>query len=319
MGNCNLQAEKITFDSIIVGSHGFENCRKSDTDLSVMENSIKKHGLLENLVIWEPDPGVHILIAGHNRYRCLQNIKRTDPDIFDGHWEDGIDVKIMTGGTLSDAMEISLSENTLRNKLNPADESEYIYMLKERLEDEEIMLSEQEERPAKKITQKQLAARIYGKEDYQGEISKKLRLYTNLCEPAFIALRENRITQKTAEQLTNLTLSNGDPDADAQTAYLDKILGGDEEDIQINKKPRVKTYRTKREVEELIVAASQSEGVDPDATSYSINNFGEWFRCEIDTDTFLYGSSDDLDDGFEESVEEIETTTVKRRIRASGE
>ena len=314
----SLTTDKVTFESIIVGSHGFENCRKAKTDLSIIENSIKKVGLLENLVIWEPEPDVHILIAGHNRYKCLENIRKTDEEIFEGHWGEGIDVRILKGGTLSDAMEISLSENTLRNKLNPADEAEYIFLLKERLEDEETAAASEEDRSPKKVTQKMLAHRIYGKEDYQGEISKKLRLYTNLCDPVFIALREDKITQKSAEQLAGLITDSGDPDVEAQTAHLDKLLKDFGEELKIEKKPRVKTYRTKREVEELIVTASESEGVDPDELCYSINNFSAWFRCEIDTDNFLYGSGA-IEDGVldESEAEEVEATVSKRRIRAA--
>jgi hypothetical protein len=318
----NLETDKVTFDSIIIGSHGFENCRKAETDLSVIESSLKKVGLLENLVIWEPDPGVHVLIAGHNRFKCIQNIKRTEPETFEAHWGDGIDARILKGGSLSTAMELSLSENTLRNKLNPADEAEYIALLRDRLEDEETATAEAESRDPIRITQKVLAKRIYGKEDYQGEISKKLRLYTNLCDPVFIALREDKITQKTAEQLAGLTLGNGEPDVASQTAYLDQLLGGSDEQITIEKKPRVKTYRTKREVDELIVAASQAEGIDPEELIYSITNFADWFRCEVDTDTFLYGSPEDVDRGYdlsEEGSEEVEETVVKRRIRAANE
>ena len=304
----------VTFDSIIVNSHGFENCRKAPVDLSLLEASIRSEGLREDLVIWEPEEDVHVLIAGHSRYRVLENIGKTDPDIFEDSFKD-LRVSVFHG-SLSDAMRCSLSENIHRNKLNPADEAEYIYLLKEQLEMEEEILAHEEERDFNSITQAQVAESVYGSSSLQGEISKKVRLFTNLCDRAFLALRNEQITQKTAEILIRKEFQNedGTPNADLQMEYLEKLLSDEEENVLINKKPREKTYRTKREFELLMVKAAEDENIEPNSPSWSLMSFDNWRTCKISDDDLLYGTSDDILDAEEEVIEE-DGPIIKRRIR----
>jgi hypothetical protein len=137
-----------------------------------------------------------------------------------------------------------------------------------------------------------------------------------------MALRNDQITQKSAEILIRREFQNDDgtPNAEIQMEYLDKLLSDDEENVIINKKPREKTYRTKREFELLMVKAAEDESIDPDSASWSLTSFDNWRTCKISDDDLLYGTSDDILDAEEEVFEEEgEVPATKRRIRDSSQ
>src|SRR5262245_23418022 len=94
------------------------NVRKTgaDTALAELAASIAAHGLLQSLVVREGKRGKYAVIAGRRRLMALQSL--ADAGRIDSGYE--VPCQVLNGET--DATEISLAENTLREAMHPADE-----------------------------------------------------------------------------------------------------------------------------------------------------------------------------------------------------
>ncbi len=97
-----------------------DNVRKtlsSDT-IGELAASIQAHGLLQNLIVTPAKKGAYHVNAGGRRLRALQQLAR------DGLISDDHPVPCQVRDGTSDAKEISLAENAVREQMHPADEFE---------------------------------------------------------------------------------------------------------------------------------------------------------------------------------------------------
>lgn len=96
------------------------NVRKTASDAGIDElaASIAAHGLLQSLVVRKESRGKHAVVAGRRRLMALAVLAK------DGRIEADMPVpcKVIDGDT--DASEISLAENVMREAMHPADEFE---------------------------------------------------------------------------------------------------------------------------------------------------------------------------------------------------
>ncbi len=96
------------------------NVRKTASDAGIDElaASIAAHGLLQSLVVRKAARGKHAVVAGRRRLMALETLAK------DGRIEADMPVpcQVIDGDT--DASEISLAENVMREAMHPADEFE---------------------------------------------------------------------------------------------------------------------------------------------------------------------------------------------------
>lgn len=96
-----------------------DNVRRTDRrgGIGELAASIQAHGLLQSLVVREPDKGRYAVVAGGRRLRALRQlakakcIQRNAP----------IPCRVVSG---DEAAEMSLAENVVRTNMHPADEIE---------------------------------------------------------------------------------------------------------------------------------------------------------------------------------------------------
>ena len=89
-----------------------------DAALKELENSLKKHGVLQPVLLRRVEGGKHVIVAGERRFRAAKSSKmKTIPAIF----------------TDGNSAEISLVENLIRQNLSPLEEAEAIQRLKDEM------------------------------------------------------------------------------------------------------------------------------------------------------------------------------------------
>jgi ParB-like chromosome segregation protein Spo0J len=189
---------------------------------------------------------------------------------------------------------------------NPAEEAEAVYRLVEKVGHNQAKVAE-----------------LLGLS--QGSISNKYTLKKNLIPEAFEALRDGRLLLVKARKLAKVLNDDRTPNEEVQAKILEEILEDNADIPDGEERRRVKTYRAKKEVEELrqmcVTALDIREEVDEDHRR-SLHQFLRWFFCEIDTDEMLF-RVDELDlssieEEYEEEDEEGEEegeSENKRRIR----
>ena len=295
-----LTIEEIPFEEIQLNAHGLRNSRSSVGDISTLTASIEENGLIDPMVIWRPTEGTNVLLAGYRRHAALQQIRENNPAAFNT-----LNVSVFEG-SLEEALGKNLEENIQRQNLNPADEAEAVCRLYEKLGD-----------------QKEVAAIIGMSQPW---VSQRLNLFRGLIPQALECLRGGVINLTVARKISRMLLQDGNPDEGAQLIALEKIQGDTADEIEAGEgRARAKTYRTKREVDELELFVSQIDddiAVDEQHLD-SVKAVISWFRCQVDSEDLLFNmeeilAEDDLTDENIVSVTGGEAQTVKRRIRAEA-
>lgn len=296
-----LTIQTVSFDEILLNANGLRNSRSSVGDISTLKASIEENGLIDPLVIWRPVDGTSVLLAGYRRHAAIQEIRETIPEAFNN-----LSVSVFSG-SLEEALAKNLEENIQRQNLNPADEAEAVCRLYEKLGD-----------------QKGVAAIIGMSQPW---VSQRVNLYRGLIPQALECLRGGVINLTVARKVSRMVLEDGTPDEALQLAALEKIRGDSEEEIESGDgKARAKTYRTKREVDELELLVSQIDddiAVDEDHLN-SVKAVIGWFRCQMESEDLLFNLAEILAEEEALSGETINEFTggeaqgIKRRIRAEA-
>lgn len=147
----------------------------SQESLHELGESIRQHGILQPLVV-KPSvhtTGAYTIIAGERRYRAAKEVGIKEVPV------------IIHEVELKEAFILALTENMQREALNPFEEAQALYSLKEHFG----------------FTQEELAGTL-GKS--RSTIANLLRLM-NLCESAKEALRQDVISLGHAKVLLSLT------------------------------------------------------------------------------------------------------------------
>ena len=304
----------IPLGSIRVNAEGMVNSRTSFPHVEELKNSILKDGLLTPLIVAEGseswDFEGYVLLAGESRLRAINSIRE---DWFSENPEVDSDEAPFSEinctvycGDFDGASVISLIDNLKRQDLNPADEAEAIFKL------------------VSQLGNQQAAADRLGIS--QPSVSNKFNLKRNLISEVFEALRSNLIKLSAAKKISKLLNEDKTPNQEAQLKVLEELLDDGNSDVSVEGPARVKTYRSKKEVEELrtlcATAIDIREEVDVEHRK-SLHQFLRWYFREIDTDEMLFRVDElNLSDYEEEdSDEEVDDETyeseapTKKRIR----
>jgi ParB family chromosome partitioning protein len=96
------------------------NVRKTGAaeGIEELQASIAAHGILQSLIVRKGSRGKYAIVAGQRRYRALTALARS------GSIESDAPVPCRILASDSDAKEISLTENTVRVQMHPADQFE---------------------------------------------------------------------------------------------------------------------------------------------------------------------------------------------------
>jgi len=260
-----LSIETVPFEDILLNAHGLKNGRTSLGDITSLKDSIEQNGLMDPPVVWRV-PGDEdeefVLIAGYRRHAAITALREETPSAFDM-----LQVSVFEGD-LDEALAKNLEENVQRQNLNPADEAEAVYNLYDRIGNQTEV------------------GEMLGMS--QGWVSQRVSMYTGLIPRALTMLRENTLKVTDAMKISKLLTEDKEPDVEAQNEALDKIEAGDK-DIKIRRK-RNKTYRTKKEFEELekkLSDAIKDEEVDPQHGAI-LKRMIAWHRCQIDDDALIF-------------------------------
>ena len=290
MAQDQLKLKKFKFEDIELNVDGFQNCRKADIyDVKELKESIKREGLLNPPIVrvYKDDDGEQriVLLAGYRRYQAISEERNTRKEAGEStaKFYDMIQCTVFSG-SLDEALALNLSENMQRQKLNHADQCEAIAKLVERVGNQEQvsgMLS---------ISQPQ--------------VSVMTSTYLGLCKMGLEALRHGNIRLNLAKRLARYLKEDGSPDVKKQEEILEEILtakdGSLPEDAQ---RKRAKTYRSKREVEELRALLANAEGDEVDADYRKVSmQWCKWYFCELNTDTMLYRVEEDTVELIEEEA-----------------
>jgi ParB/RepB/Spo0J family partition protein len=284
--------EVIKFDDIQLNVGGFENCRKAITDYAELKESIRRDGLLTPLTVWfrEEEPK-RILISGHKRYTSILDLRAETPEGEVMPFNDIIVVKYE--GALTRALALNIIENVQREDLNPADRAEAVHALVDRFG-----------------TQVQVAASLNKSQPW---VSQQCKLVNNLIPEVFIALRNTQVTLRQALAISQFVNKAGQQLVEKQLAALDEILHG-----KAPAPAKLKTFRTKKEIQDLRVCLSDNEDdlalddevyIDEGHKS-SLNKVLRWLFMEIGNDELLRAP----DVGEEQLVIEEATTKERQRV-----
>tara|TARA_Y100000310_G_scaffold343665_1_gene452347 strand:+ start:1542 stop:2504 length:963 start_codon:yes stop_codon:yes gene_type:complete len=298
-----MKLKKFDFDDIERNVDGFQNCRKADNfDVKDLRESIKKDGLYNDPIVrvYKDKKGKErvVLLAGHRRYQAIsderEELKKNKEDT--SKFYDKISCSVFTGG-LDEAFALNLAENFHRDSLNSADSMEAVSELCDRVGNQE-----------------QVAAML---SISQSQVSIYTTTYQGLCQEAFMALRHESIRLNQAKKLSRILKKDGSPDTKRQTEILEKILTKPNDSvIDDPDRKRTKTYRNKKEVEELRLTLSQMDDdeIDSDHRKSVIQTL-RWYFCELATDEMLFRveESDGIEVVEDDEPIYIPKTTKKRK------
>lgn len=147
----------------------------SEDSLVELEESIEEHGILQPLVVKpsQHTTGAYTIIAGERRYRAAKEIGLKEVPV------------IIRDVELKEALVLALTENMQRENLNPCEEADALYSLKEHFG----------------FTQEELAQTL-GKS--RSTIANLLRLM-NLCEEAKEAIKIGSLSLGHAKVLLSVS------------------------------------------------------------------------------------------------------------------
>lgn len=290
-----LPIQTVKFSDIQLNTCGLTNGRTMVGDVSGLQTSIEENGLIDPLIIWKTEGEELVLIAGYRRHAAITNLRaEVHEDAFD---------EMMVGvfeGTLEEALAKNLEENVQRRNLNPADEAQAVNNLYEKVGDQTDV------------------ARMVGMS--QPWVSQRVNLYRGLIPRGLDYLRGGKINLKEARRISQLINVDGTPDETVQNDILDKFDA--EEEVRIPVQERVKTFRNKKEFEELYKALAEAttDGTVTDTHGSALNRFITWYRCEIGMDELLFEEIDFEEPKLEEEdiltvVEEEVPVATAHRIR----
>lgn len=295
-----LEQKVFPIDSIERNVLGFRNSRSDVGDTRELRASIISDGLLNPPIVHvttDSDGNERVLlIAGYRRIQAIldERHSRSEQEGADAFFDE-IQCGVHTG-SLESALALNIAENLQRETLNFADKCEAVFRLNERIG------NQQEVADMLNISQPQ--------------VSVLCSTYKGLSNLAFDCLRHGRITMGQAKKLAKVVKSDGTPDTAQQDEILEQILGhGKDEVPDAKQRKRAKTYRSKKEVEELRTAlANDQSGLDAEHKE-TATRFVQWYFCEIDTDEFIHRIDSAEEVVVEEAPKKKKTIKRKRRIR----
>jgi len=276
---------------------GFKNSRSDIGDTRDLRASIISDGLLNPPIVHvlTDDKGNEriLLIAGYRRLQAILDERDSR-----GEEDEGFFDTISCGvheGSLDDALALNIAENLQRETLNFADKCEAVYRLNDRVGNQQSVAS------MLNISQPQ--------------VSVLCATYKGLSTVAFEALRHSRITMTQAKRLAKIIKDDGTPNEKAQDEALEAILGmGKDEVPKANQRKRAKTYRSKKEMEELrTFLANEDADLDKEYRE-AVDRVVRWYFCEIDTEDLLH-IIDNVDEVEVKRETKKPAVKKKRRIR----
>jgi len=297
-----LSQGEFDISQIELNANGFKNSRTIMGDLSEMKASIIKNGLINPPIVYRTsdDDGNtrYVLLAGYRRFQAINEHRNALTDEFGdtNGWFDTIQCSIFEGD-FDEALALNISENLQREDLNFADKAEAI------------------DRLVNRVGNQSDVAKMLGIS--QPNVSQMCSVYNGLCKDALEALRHGNITLSVAKKLSKILSADGTPNVLRQSEILDEIFNKDADVPEEEQRKRAKTFRSKKEFEELrtILATNEELSVDSGHRS-SLNQFLDWAMCLLETedmlfrvDTYINESDSEFDEVADEEV------APKRRIR----
>lgn len=273
-----LEQRSIPFEKIETNTCGFVNPRTYLGDVSELKTTIKEQGLLSNPTVWETTvkgKSHYVVLMGHRRIDALTKIREEaeaegTPGIYDE-----LTCSVYQGD-LEGAMAIALLDHLQHKSLNPADIAQAVAKLVE------------------KTGNQTKAGEILAIK--QPTVSGYLNLYRGAIPAVLEALRVQQIKLNQAKKIAALLNADKTPNAEAQEAELERLLHPPTEADAQDGTParqRTKTYRSKREVEELRtqVAQMDKECGEVDAEyRQNLGKFIKWFFCQVESEAVIFSS-----------------------------
>ena len=263
-----------------------------------MKASILKQGLLYDPVVWyrEGESPEYVVIDGAGRCTAIAAIIEE----YEGADEmfENFSVRLFTGD-LAGAEAINIVTGVLPEFLNPIDEADACARLVARLGNQADAAELLSRSPA--------------------WVSGRCQLATGLCNRARAGVSAGVVSISQARSLASYTLPDGNPDEEKQHELLDSITGKRAGIPASDKKKRIRTIRSKKEMEELraTLAGLDDPGLDNEHLS-SVQRVIRWYFREVDTaDVFVRESDVDEPVSEEEGAphEVADTTEYKERER----
>ena len=302
-----LKQVEFHLDTIEQNTHGFKNSRTILGDITELKSSIIRDGLHNPPIVYKclDDSGTtrYILLAGHRRLAAINEHRNhlVQEEGSTNGWFDTIQCSVFEG-TFDEALALNISENLQRQDLNYADKAEAITRLVDRVGN-----------------QTEVANML---SISQPNVSQMVNMYHGLCREALDHLRNKRITLKFAQRLSKITLADGSPNVLRQCEIIEEKLNKGEDVPEEEQRKRTKTFRTKREFEELrtILMTNEDVSVDQDHRA-SMMQFLDWATCTLETEDMLFRIERYYENAVEVQNEENfvdeETVAPKRRIRVN--
>lgn len=303
------QLQQVEFDlgSIEQNTNGFQNSRTILGDLTELKDSIIRDGLHNPPIVYKCEDASgttrYILLAGHRRLAAINEHRNhlIQEEGSSNGWFDTIQCSVFEG-TFDEALALNISENLQRQDLNFADKAEAISRLVDRVG-----------------TQTEVANML---SISQPNVSQMVGMYHGLCREALEALRHNQITLNFAKRLSKMTLADDTPNVIRQCEILEEHLSKGEDVPEEEQRKRTKTFRTKREFEELrtILMTNEDVSVDQDHRA-SMMQFLDWATCSLETEDMLFRIDRYYESGTEGANDatfvDEEVVKPKRRIRVN--
>lgn len=277
-----LDQRTLQFEQIETNVCGYRNARTLLGDVSELKEAIKEKGLLTPPVVWETThkgKTRYVLLAGHRRLEALNQLRQESLDAGEELPFDDLTCSIYEG-TLDGAMTIGLIDNVQRESLNPADQAEAVFKL------------------ASQIGNQERVGHMLGKS--QPWVSNYVNLFRCLIPQALDALRHDQIRVNQAKKLAMMVNTDKTPAVESQQAELHRLLNKEEEapaestPSQEPARERPKTYRNKKEVEELRTKLAEAITEDPTLDAQyrrHLQHFIRWFFCEVSSEDVVASSS----------------------------
>ena len=302
MRSLQLPTREISVDDIKINEEGFKNARTNLEDLESLQEAIENQKMLSVPVVWEKtdeETGdtTLVLMAGHRRVAAWRALR--EKLLETGEQVDDVLTCTVFTGSLEEALGANITENIERVALSFTDKIQGIAKLAIRIKEE-----------GHRNVQERVA-KLVGCS--QPTVSNYMKLYSNLTRESFEALRHSNISQKQAKLLAQLAPED-------QLTQLEAFLGAGENVPEERQRPkRERTFRAKRDFEELRSLLAQMEGeeesdMDADRRRIILDVI-RWASKELDRDQLLYGLNEAEVTIQEEEEETIEETPRKRRIR----
>ena len=303
------ETAEIMFEGIEKNTMGFTNPRHAIGDIRELKRDIMEHGLINPLLVHEePDldsdgnpvldeegepTASYLLIGGYRRIACIEEIRQEMRDQNGDDAEllyDSVRCTIHTG-PLSEVLEIAFTDNDKGKPLSYADRAKTVAELTEQYGSQQTAME-------------RLSLS-------QSSVSNLCSIYNGCVPEVFEALRAETITQKQAVVISKITTPDADgnnvPDSAGQIAKMEEFLNPE---TATPTEPRVRSIRTKSEIEAMVTQIASEDEIDPDRKA-TILDVAKWYRTEIDLDTLIVGTTEPTaEEEPEETPADAEETTT---------